>query len=315
MTTAGRDRIELLGESLIDRHPVLAMDVLGTSSRLARILGWHYVLDLVWVLTELDRLPPKAKVLDVGAGQGLLQFMLADRGHDVVSADMAERRPLPQTRHLYRFAEMGTRGLIAHEYLSHHQAAHASAGPRSLLDRILDVSPRRAARALRRLFGRDERNGATPPVPGDTRPLIVNYRCDVSRMNELDDATFDAVVSISAVEHNPPEQARLINRECCRVLKPGGIALHTVSAVKSGAGFHDQSHSYLLDEAGLRDTYELDAPESNFDRFDELHEGLRNSRYLKRWLAHVYFDGDRNGMPRGVWNPPYQPVGIRKHKP
>ena len=106
-----RDSIELLSESLIDQHRDLALEVLAASSRLGLALGWHYVLDLIWLLRDLD-LPPGATVLDAGAGWGLAQFLFADRGLRVISVDMSARQPRAEFQHLYNFECIGNGAAI-----------------------------------------------------------------------------------------------------------------------------------------------------------------------------------------------------------
>jgi len=69
----------------------------------------------------------------------------------------------------------------------------------------------------------------------------------------------------------------------------------------------------LLNEIGLVETYGIaKGYESNFDNFQSINDSIINSKYLRRWLASFYYQGGNNGMPWGVWNPQYQPVGIAK---
>lgn len=309
------DRIEILGEELIERFPELTCEVLAGSARLGIPLGWHYVLDLVWILSRLEIAVP-ARILDAGAGYGLLQFLLADRGFDVVSADVLARRTRADLERLYRFEHLGTGRGIDHGYLRHHALAGGNAlrrGVGALLDlRLRDLS--------RHLAGR-LRGGKTGRGAENDRPRVVFYHCDLERMAALDDASVDAAVSVSALEHNEPAKAKAVAREVERVVRPGGQILHTVSAVsdnvgsnqeESGGAFHPPSYSWLLDEAGLCEVYGLEAPASNFDRREELRSALRDSRFLRRWLSLFYYESDRNGMPWGVWDPQYLPVGVAK---
>ncbi|MCC6545859.1 class I SAM-dependent methyltransferase [Candidatus Sumerlaeota bacterium] len=288
------DKIELLGEELIDHHPALAMEVLGASSRLAIPLGWHYLLDLVWVLRELgDR--RNLEILEIGGGMGLLQFMLADRGHHVISADMRVRTPLPQLRGLYGFRSLGNSSAIDHKYLRHHALAAApSQSPAARFKKALKLG------------------GPVTPTPDPNLPQVTLYRCDATNMKEIAGHSVDCVISISALEHNDSTQIRRIVAEAIRVCKPGGVILHTTSACRSGEQVHEQSHSNLFGESELADLYQVLDHAGNFARYDELCGQLKASRYLGRWLAHTYYRSEKNGMPWGIWNPTYMPVGIRK---
>ncbi len=304
------DAIRLLDEGLIEEHTDLAIEVLAASTRLQVPLGWHYLLDLIWILRELDVAPP-ATVLDAGAGWGVLQFLLADRGYRVISADMVLRHTECRFDRLYHFETFGEQEKIEHTYLDH---LGERLGPLSALDL------RGTVEALMRtplgdIPGRIRKRllPSTPEkrAPGD-RPTVSLYRCDLGDMAALADHSIDAVVSVSALEHNPPEGVRRIVRELDRVTRPGGLQLLTVSACREGQRFHEQSHSHLLGEAGLRETYGLREVTSNFARFDEIEAGLRRSRFLRRWLASFYYDSGANGMPWGVWDPAYVPVGLRR---
>lgn len=53
---------------------------------------------------------------------------------------------------------------------------------------------------------------------------------------------------------------------------------------------------------------------SNYDRYDELFEALRGCSELRDNLPDFYFKSGNNGIPWGVWDPRYQPVGVVKVK-
>ncbi|MCB9655123.1 MAG: methyltransferase domain-containing protein [Deltaproteobacteria bacterium] len=311
------DRIELLKEQLIEDRLDLAMEVLATSAKLKMPLGWHYILDLIWLLKELESLPKGARVLDAGAGWGLMQFLLADRGYEVISADMIVREPRRDLERLYRFETMGTAETIDHEYLDHHRSRRRPLRSlRANASQLLETPLRR----LPGLFARRLRLGAhpeaeRPPAPSTDRPRINLFRCDLTHMSEVPDNSIDAVVSVSALEHNAPATVKTIVQELLRVAKPSAPLLLTVSACEHGSAFHDESHSYLLDERGLIDVYGLVEPDSDFRDFAVAMANLREPRHLGRWLPITYYNTDRNGMPWGIWDPKYMPVGIRKIAP
>ena len=49
-------------------------------------------------------------------------------------------------------------------------------------------------------------------------------------------------------------------------------------------------------------------------RHDELLAALRGCAELRDNLAGFYKQSDQNGMPWGIWDPQYQPVGVCKIK-
>jgi ubiquinone/menaquinone biosynthesis C-methylase UbiE len=289
------------------------MDVLGLSSRLAVPLGWHYLLDLIWVLRELEESGPRAEqppytILEVGAGTGLLQFLLADRGYDVISADMRNRDFGPRFRACYEFSVIAEAREIQHPYL-----AHLGDAPRSPHQ---GTSLRQAIRNLLHPRPTQREDEAVRQPPDDVgqaeRPRIQLFRCNAEAMTALEDDCIDATLSISALEHNEPKSITTVQKEIERVTRPGGFCLHTTSAIKKGHSFHAPSHSHLMDDAELARIYGLDTYESNWSDWDMLEREFRKPGRLARWLSHTYFQSGRNGMPWGEWRPEYLPVGLRK---
>jgi SAM-dependent methyltransferase len=168
--------------------------------------------------------------------------------------------------------------------------------------------PLKLGKALRRAANK----GPAPP-PG--RGKVTIYNQDLADMPDLPDDSVEAVVSISALEHNDPDSLRSILRELMRVLRPGGMLVATLPAARDHDWFHQPSRAWCYTEASLRGIFELspDAP-SNYDRYDDYFEALQECDQLRLSLADSYFKSGDNGMPWGVWAPRYQPVGVVKVK-
>jgi SAM-dependent methyltransferase len=149
----------------------------------------------------------------------------------------------------------------------------------------------------------------------EARGTVVLRRADLSRLSDLPDASFDAVVSVSALEHNAPDVLPRVVEELLRVLRPGGRLLATLSAARDRDWFHEPSQGWCYTEATLRRAFGI-GPEtpSNYEGFDELFAALRASRELKARLSWYYARSGRNGMPWRRWDPKYQPVGVCRLK-
>lgn len=147
--------------------------------------------------------------------------------------------------------------------------------------------------------------------PGSVRRITA----DLSNLHMLDDQSFDAIVSISALEHNEPGNLRSCVRELLRLLKPGGVLTATLGAAPNEDWYHKSSAGWNYTDNTLRRAFDL-APsvESNYHRYDELHARLRNCAELRTRLADFYYQSADNGMPWGWWAPQYQPVGVCKVK-
>lgn len=330
------DKIELLTECIIDDYPSLALEILGCSSRLSLPLGWHYVLDIVWILKELE-VRPGSVILDAGAGNGLLQYVLAGRGYTVISADMMDRRIPEFAPWLYHVAEINDGKAIEHSYKSHVSRDRqrndiGSIRPRvSLLTKVLDTPlrdiPRKSVDYLLRRHPQqkgskgdcsddflsqpyEHESQSILQGPGN-KPQIVYYYTTLNSMDRIPDESVDAVVSVSALEHNLPREVAGCLDEFRRVLKPGAWTHITVSATYPHSAFHEPSHSWLLNEEDAQRTYLLrPGYHTNFSEFPAILAALKKPKYLEKWLSLQYFRSGTNGMPWGRWDPQYVPMGI-----
>ncbi len=269
----------LLSEDLIDQSPATAMEVLGYSSKLGLGLGWHYLLDLTWVLDRLA-LPPPARILDAGGDQGLLQYILALRGHQVVSADALIRDNPQRLEKLVRVKKSGSQEALDLAYTKHRGGAGQMRA---------ELTPARAA-----------------IEPGE----VEFHCCDLEHLEHVSDNEFDAVVSISALEHNPPDKVKAIMGELRRVAKNGAPMLITISMAEQPR-LDEPSLSWLLDEAGVVEAYGL-APgyQTNCEQLPAWLEKIQESPRLARWLGAFHFHSGKNGMPWGVWKPTYLPAAM-----
>lgn len=281
------DALEILSVELLERHRDVVEEMRGLSRGLVVGLGWHYLLDLAWIVERVGAVDGR-RILDAGAGVGVLQWYLGRHGAEVLSVDRGDRARLP-LHFRRRFDVRGAR----HADLG--PAWRAAASPRTLL--------KSAAGALRGGLAR-ERGGK-----------VVLYRADLSRLRDVSDASVDAVVSVSALEHNPPDVLPRVVEELLRVLKPGGRLIATLSAARDRDWFHEPSQGWCYTEATLRRAFGI-GPDvaSNYEAFDALFASLRASRALREGLSWSYARSGRNGMPWRRWDPKYQPVGVCRMK-
>jgi SAM-dependent methyltransferase len=257
------------------------------------------LLDLTWIAENLGPISGK-RILDAGAGMGLMQWYLIEQGAaEVVSADRGSRANLPLTmRSRYDVRGLRPSDLGSPMQVLKGNVAHAS-GAGKLISALRGVAGLTLT-ALPKRF------------PGH----VLVYNQDLTSMPEIEDNSLDAVVAVSALEHNTPEGLQKVVAEIMRKIKPGGKLLATLCAGQGKDWFHEASQGWCYTDTTLRRLFDLpkDTP-SNYDRHDELFTSLRNCAELRDSLAKIYFQSGDNGMPWGKWNPQYQPVGVCKIKP
>lgn len=284
--------IEILPVTLLDENRQLVDELKELARSLGLDFGWHYLLDLVWIIAKLDNVTGK-KIIDAGAGTGLMQWFLADNGVEVISIDRGSRSNLP-LRFRSRFRVTGLR----EEDLQPNQ-------------KVIVNNFRQRTRIrtqVREIIGLADPRRSTGNV------LIYNQ--DLKNIHHISNNSIDAVVAVSALEHNSPKDLEGVVDELMRVLAPGGVLLATLGAARNDDWFHEPSSGWCYSESSLKRIFKLPADvRSNFDHYDELFADLQDCAELRDNLAQFYFKSGDNGMPWGVWDPKYQSAGIQKIKP
>lgn len=282
--------IEILSVELLNQRRPLINELKQFAHSLNLEFGWHYLLDLSWIISQLHPASLSGKrIMDAGAGIGVMQWYLAQHGADVLSVDRSSRADLhPRFRH--RFNVQGLRP--------------QDLGPAQYKGSWL----RRIAASLRD-------NAAMPPSTLIASGRVLIYNQDLGNLVDIPDASLDYVVAVSALEHNTPEGLQKVVKEIMRTLKPGGMLLATLGAGRDEDWWHEPSSGWCYTDVTLRQLFDLpDSTPSNYAQFDELLHALHDCAELRAGLASFYFNSANNGMPWGVWDPKYPPVGVRKVK-
>jgi SAM-dependent methyltransferase len=293
------EKIEILPVQLLDSEKLRVTELKDLARRLNLEFGWHYLLDLVWILGGLDT-GADQRIMDAGAGIGVMQWYLAEQGVQVVSVDRDSRAYLPaRFRRMFRVEGLRSEDLspLGQKPVSDRKDLTRSA--RSAIKRIKESSEN--------LFTRSSKHNK----PGS----VLIYNKDLKDLSDIPDNLLDAVVAVSSLEHNSADDLRLVVMELMRVLKPGSPLLATLGAAKDVDWFHEPSKGWCYSEQSLRRAFDFseDVP-SNYEDYDELMQELKNCQSLRENLASFYFRSGDNGMPWGVWDPQYQPVGVCKIK-
>lgn len=291
------DRLELLSVSLLDTERAKIDELKNLAQSLKLEFGWHYLLDISWILKQIDNIAGR-KIIDAGAGTGVIQWYLADQGASVISVDRESREYLA-SRFRRRFEVEGLRqeDLVSAELSTGPAGKTMKSFAADLVDQVR--------------YGLDQVSNRKSGLTGK----VIIYNQDLANLADIGDETVDTVVAVSSLEHNSPQGLQVVVEELMRVLKPGGALLATLGAARDDGWFHEPSQGWCYNEATLREIFHISSEvESNYDEYDLLIQQLIDNQELKNNLASFYFKSGDNGMPWGEWKPEYMPVGVRKEK-
>jgi SAM-dependent methyltransferase len=275
-------------------------------------IGWHYIVDLTWIYMEALKWPSGARVLDAGGGRGPAQFMLAEMGFDIVNVDLVHTQPDYAYHRRYGIQKDTLASYAETRYVGHilgfgRYWQFLKRARKAVLESPLLRESTAAAYAARHERWREMYGFATQKV-GKIEWMAGNL-CNVP---ELESGSFDAVVSLSSLEHIPFDILPAALTEIRRLVRPDGYCAITTSATeRAETWYHEPSLGYCFSESDLQGVFSA-RPADTSNPADTLKKYL-SSRYLKDNLAPHYRLSGKNGMPWGRWNPTYIPVGITDH--
>jgi hypothetical protein len=248
-----------------------------------------------------------------------LQFLLAASGYNVLSVDFAERKAPLAARWIFEVRE-------------EECAAPSPAGPANPYRNFIKhnrggLDARKAARWLgaplktARAASRKALRLIDPDLLGEafssrkrSYGKVRYIKGDFTDLKKIESGSVDCIVSVSALEHNSFEDIRKSVGEFTRVLKKGAPMAITLSAARGSDWYFKPCEGWCLGDRTIRELFGMGDCPSNFERYDELFTKLRRSGEIKGRISRHYKVSGENGLPWGVYDPKYQPVGVFKRK-
>jgi SAM-dependent methyltransferase len=221
-----------------------------------------------------------------------MQWYLAERGMEVISVDRDSRANLPARFRLrFKVHGMRTEDLQPRGPALRTPPEVDRVSFKRVISKGVDTSLGWVSGHVMHAF--DSNKGS-----------VLIYNQDLRSLLDIPDCSVDAIVAVSALEHNDPEDMGKVFAELMRVLKPGRPLLVTLCAAKEKDWFHKPSSGWCYTEASLKKIFNLSCETpSNYSLYDELFTQLRECRELRENLAQFYFRSGDNGMPWGRWDP------------
>jgi ubiquinone/menaquinone biosynthesis C-methylase UbiE len=305
--------IKLLTTSLLDERKKLK-ELSYWLRVMNRPNGWHYDLDHIWILDELEKsgINKGSTIIDAGAGQGVMQYLLASRGYNVISLDFTSRNPPPRAHGIFTIiAEEKTEINYEHPYMKF--ISYGTDRSRSLLKKIsiqkiskIFELPARCFRLVHsyfyyfyeRYFRNHENFGVITYVraPFHDVPLESNFA--------------DAIISVSAIEHADIDLFLENINSLTRLLKPAAPLLLTTSATSKMDNHYDyQVEGWCFSRSSLVTYF----PECDLDfNVSECKQSFFKSKTFHQRLDPYYYKNPKSPFFMRKFNDlPYLPVSIK----
>jgi ubiquinone/menaquinone biosynthesis C-methylase UbiE len=307
------DQIKLLQVSLLNDKQKLE-ELTHWLRVMNRPNGWHYDLDHIWILQELENagIKPGATVVDAGAGQGVMQYLLAARGYNVISLDFSPRSSPARAQGIFSIFGDGEKEIsYQHSYMNFISYGVDSKGglsSRLSLKKLKNIHkiPARFYRFCKSYLAYYiERYFGNHDDFGDIHFIRAAFH-DVP----LEDCSVDAVISVSAIEHADISLFESNINSLNRILKPGAPLLVTTSISKTKSNTYDHLvEGWCYSEESLKGYF----PSCDMDiNITDCERSFLESRsFLNRLDPYYYLNPVSPFYKKNVRALPYLPVAIK----
>lgn len=278
--------------------------------------GWHYDLDIIWLLQQLNNSGIKkgATLLDAGAGYGVMQFILASLGYNVVSLDFSERVYPKLARGIFDIDILSQKEInYDHEYMSF--VKYDQSNKRKKEDYEISIKTRLVLL----------KNHLADKITSFYKTLdnLEEKRKDHSAFGKikflrgafhqipLKEDSVDAIISVSALEHADYGLLQENLSEFRRVVKADGPILITTSATNEKENaYHEKTKGICFSQKAIA-SFSEKMVIKNFN-YDQIETNLLSSKLFISRLDNYYVKDPLSEFYRKEVNKlPYLSVGIK----
>jgi ubiquinone/menaquinone biosynthesis C-methylase UbiE len=285
--------------------------------------GWHYDLDIIWILQELEKAGIKkgATILDAGAGMGVTQYVLAAKGYNVISLDFSHRTIPDLTKGIFDMQVESVQDLnYKHDYMGFVDYGTGTTEAPEQRDslavrgmKMINRGPVYLWGLVKNYFRMKRNKDYNIRERSNDHKDFGTIRLIRAAFHEipLADMSVDALVSVSAIEHADKALMSQNIQEMKRVVKEGGLALITTSASDQRQDvFHEKTRGWCFSEESLKEMGLITGPiEFNYE---EAEKNILNSHnWFSRIDPYYYNDPESEFFRKKIRQLPYLPVGIK----
>ena len=314
--------VQLLTSNLLNDNQKLK-EIDHWLSVMNRPQGWHYDMDIVWLLQELENSGIKKgdTILDAGAGMGVTQFILAARGFNVISLDYSHRECPKIADGIFDIS------ILSKDTLNYNHTYMGSVdyGIKSDADKMNEKKEGILSFAIKTIL-KGRTYSTLSNLLKKRRNNLINSRereLDHSNFGEikfiraafhdipLEDFSVDAIVSVSAIEHADQTLMEKNIFEMKRVLKKGAPLLITTSATNQEKDvYHKKTLGWCYSKASLNNMAAI----KNINKFNYKlaeKEILESKLWRTRIDSYYANDPDSEFFKKRIKKLPYLPVGVK----
>jgi len=187
-----------------------------------------------------------------GGGGGPVQFLIAELGFDVTNIDLSIAEPNISYKNRYQITYNILPSFKSTSYNDFLKANRNIRSGQTVVKNIIKKSWLYKLWSAKQYSQKHEQWRKTQELESARIGHIKWFRANLCNMQEVMDNTFDAVVSLSAMEHIPYKSLQAALNEIKRVLKPDARwAVTTSGTEKDKTWFHEPSQGNCFSSTDL----------------------------------------------------------------
>jgi ubiquinone/menaquinone biosynthesis C-methylase UbiE len=273
--------------------------------------GWHYHLDILWIIQELKNAGIKkgSTILDAGAGMGVTQFILASLGYNVISLDFTPRVKPKFSKNIFDIKLDSQELDYKHSYMDYIKYKDGS-----VKKDIKGIKSRNVIRSFYSMV-RSLRNtiiNKFETFKDHSNFGKIEFIRAAFHQIPLKDKSVDAVISVSAIEHADRKIIKENLKEISRIVRDGGVSLITTSLThKKETIYNHKYEAWEFSESELNNLLKLNV-KNDFEAIEKKYIDCKD--FLNRIDIFYSMDENSDFYKKKITKIPYFPVAIKLFK-
>ena len=319
---------------ILNSIEILSANLLEDQDKLSRIdywlrvmsrpQGWHYDMDIIWLLKGLENAGIKKgdTILDAGAGMGITQFILAAKGFNVISLDFSPRSSPDLAKGIFEI-EVFQGGDLSykHDYIGFVKydasiSKEKNSRDLRLYQKVWELMGRDLKDILNRIkqefqIRRNEQANKFEKKSDHTEFGKIKFVKAAFHDMPLKDEEVNALVSVSAIEHADPKLMEQNINEMKRVVKKGNpLFITTSGTLENKDWFHAKTKGWCFSKETLSKIIGHDI--HNEFILERAEDQILSSDLWKKRIDPYYINDPDSDFYQGkIQSLPYLPVGIK----